>query len=341
MAENLAECSTAADRISKAEVTYYTVSDHRFFLGTVALLNSLSLTGNVGDIVVLDAGLRTNQRRTLAGYAAVVDLPKQIKRHPHLMRPYPHLMDAAGMTVVIDSDIIVTASLDGILDSARHGEICVFPAWTPEARTRWFAGWERTLRLRAPLRRDDWVHNGFVAFSTNHWPQLLQRWWEVCDLIPPDEMHGNQSAFQAPDADALNALLMSEIPRDSVGVLPEGDEVFGGHARIEDFHTLKTTFQGRPATILHLVDNPKPWEPSGWLRLAATDYVRLMRRLLFASDVPIRLDSEQAPLWLRPGIGGESTLRALGGANRAILWLVSKVPKRFHDRVRGFRRQVA
>jgi hypothetical protein len=341
MAENLAECSTAADRTSKAHVTYYTVSDHRFFLGTVALLNSLSLTGNIGDLVVLDAGLTPNQRRALAGYSTVVDVSEQIKRHPHLMRPYPHLMEPAGMTVVIDSDIIVTASLDGILDFAREGKICLFPAWTPEARTRWFAGWEHTLRLRAPLRREDWVHNGFVAFASEYWPQLLQRWWEVCELIPSDEIHGSQSPFQAPDADALNALLMSEIPRDALGVLPEGDEIFGGHAKIEDFQTLTATFRGRPATILHLVDNPKPWEPSGWLRLAATDYVRLMRRLLFAPDVPLRLEPEQVPLWLRPGIAGESTLRALGGANRAILWLVSKVPKRFHDHVRGFRRQVA
>ena len=68
---------------------------------------------------------------------------------------------------------------------------------------------------------------------------------------------------------------------------------------------------GRPAKLLHL-DNPKPWERSGWLRLGATDYIRLMRRLLFASDVPLSLDRSQAPLWLRPRLGGELTLRASG-----------------------------
>jgi hypothetical protein len=324
-----------------SSATYYTVSDHRFFLGTLALLNSLRVTGNVGDLVVLDAGLTPYQRKLLAGHATVVDPPEQIKRHPHLMRPYPYLAQATGTVVIIDSDIIVTGSLDAIIEQAREGKIGMCPAWTQAVRQRWFAEWETTLRLEAPLRRDDWVHNGFVAFSTEHWPRLLERWWEVCELIPSADMHGRLSPFQSPDADALNALLMSEIPRDGLALLAEGDEVFGGNVAVEDFETLRCTFGGRPVKLLHLVDNPKPWERSGWLRLAATDYIRLMRRLLFASDVPLRLNRNQAPLWLRPGLGGELTLRTLGGTNRGMVWSLSKVPEPLRDRVRGLRRQLA
>jgi hypothetical protein len=341
MAENLAQASTATERTPRAEVTYYTVSDHRFFLGSIALLNSLALTGNGGELVVLDAGLTPEQRELLSTRATVVDLPEQIARHPHLMRPYAYLVGASGTVVVIDSDIIVTASLDPILDRAREGKIAMCPAWTEDARRRWFAEWEPTLQLRAPLRRDDWVHNGFVAFSTQHWPHLLARWWEVCELIPSADMHGSLSPFQAPDADALNALLMSEVPRDGLTLLAQGDEVFGGDVTVEDFKTLRCTSGGRSTKLLHLVDNPKPWERSGWLRLAATDYVRLMRRLLFASDVPLRLDRDQAPLWLRPGLEGELTLRALGGANRAMVWSLSKIPEPLQERVRGVRRRVA
>ena len=42
---------TSVDDTSNADVTYYTVSDDRFFLGTVSLLNSLYLTGNRGKLV--------------------------------------------------------------------------------------------------------------------------------------------------------------------------------------------------------------------------------------------------------------------------------------------------
>ena len=41
-------------------------------------------------------------------------------------------------------------------------------------------------------------------------------------------MHGDYSPFQAPDANALNALLMSEIPREALAWLNEGDEIFVG-----------------------------------------------------------------------------------------------------------------
>jgi hypothetical protein len=341
MPEHMVWSLTSVDDTSNADVTYYTVSDHRFFLGTVSLLNSLYLTGNRGKLVVLDAGLTRNQRERLGAHATLVASPEQIERHPHLMRPYPYLMDAAGTIVVIDSDIIVTASLDSVIARAREGKICMCPAWTSEARTRWFAEWEKTLALRAPLRRDDWVHNGFVAFSTEHWPQLLERWWEVCELIPPGEMHGSLSPFQAPDADALNALLMSEIPRDGLALLSKGEEVFGGDAEVDDIGRLRCTFEGQPTKLLHLVDNPKPWERSGWLRLAATGYVRLMRRLLFADDVPLRLDPNEVPMWLRPGLGGELTLRALGGANRAIVWSAYKFPEPLREQFRHLRKQIA
>ena len=42
-----------------------------------------------------------------------------------------------------------------------------------------------------------------------------------------------------------------------------------------------------------------------------------MRRLLFATDLPLRLDPEQAPLWLRPSRRGELSLRTLGAREQA------------------------
>jgi hypothetical protein len=71
------------------------------------------------------------------------------------------------MTVVIDSDIIVTAS-DGILDFAREGQDLPVPgvdAGRPHTLVR---GPGAHASASSPLRRDDWVHNGFVAFSANH-----------------------------------------------------------------------------------------------------------------------------------------------------------------------------
>jgi hypothetical protein len=326
--------------LSPHAVTYYTVSNHRFFLGTAALINSLHVTGNDGEVVVLDAGLTQSERDLLSAHATVFTPPRTIDVHPVLMKAFGYLSQPSGLVVVIDSDMIVTGSFDHILALACKGKICAYPD-VPALQTRWFSEWETTLQLRSPLRPDIYVNSGLVAFSTLHWPRLFERWWEVCALIPLHEMWGSQSPFNSPDQDALNALLMSEIPREAVALLPESEETFGGHATVEDFDTLTCTADGRPTKILHLLDSPKPWEHSGWLRLAATDYVRLMRRLLFATDVLLRLHPDHVPLWLRPSRRGELTLRTLGAANRSLVGAAYMVPDPLRDRLRRLRRWVA
>jgi hypothetical protein len=321
-------------------VTYFTVSTHRFFPGTVALLNSLRLTGNAGQLVVLDAGLRSNEQELLREQATVFALPKTAETHPVVTKTYAHLSQPSGVVIVIDSDMIVTGSLEHIVALAGEGKICAYPDFAA-VRGRWFPEWHETLGLRAPLRPDVYVNTGLVAFSTDHWPHLLERWREVCELIPPGEMWGSRSPFNAPDQDALNALLMSEIPREALALLPERDNVFGGHAVVEDFDTLACTCDGQPTKILHLLDSPKPWESSGWLRLASTDYVRLMRRLLFARDVPLRLDPDLVRPWLRPSWRGELTLGALGATNKLLVRTAYMLPEPFRTRLRQFRRWFA
>ena len=320
-------------------VTYYTVSDHRFFLGTVALLNSLRLTGNEGELVVLDVGLTARERELLSDHATVFAPPRQVDVHPVMIKPYAHLCHTSGTAVMIDSDVIVTGSLGHVVALARDGQICAYPEQA--VRGRWFAEWEKTLGLRASLRRDTYVNAGLVAFSTDWWPHFLKRWGEVCERIPPGEMWGSRSPFQAPDQDALNALLMSEIRPEGLALLPETEASFRGNITVEDIESLVCRVNGDMKTILHYMDSPKPWESSGWLRLASTDYVRLMRRLLFANDVPLRLDSRQAPLWLRPGRLGELTLRLLGAGNRGGIWFARKVPGPLQDALRQLRRRAA
>ena len=123
-------------------VTYYTVSDRNYFLGTVALFNSLRLTGNLQPVVVLDMGFTERQRALLSEHAKVIDPPEH-PTHPFLLKPYPSLCDLSGTAIVIDSDVIVTGSLDEIFSAAEDGFICAFPDG-PETRTRWFPSGRRS-----------------------------------------------------------------------------------------------------------------------------------------------------------------------------------------------------
>jgi hypothetical protein len=329
---------TSAASTGAVHATYYTVSDANFFLGTVMLLNSLRVTGNKGKLVVLDVGLEPRQRALLKRHADVVDVPKRIAGSPVSTKPYPYLLDATGTVVVIDSDIVVTGRLDEALDLAHKGRIVATPAWA-EARNRWFAEWELTLKLRAPLRREEWFHNGFIVLEIDHWPNLLERWWELCELVPAEQAFLANQPFNAPDADALNALLMSEIPRSALALLPEGDEAFGGHVVIEDVQSLRCTLKGRPTRFLHYWDSPKPWQPRGWLRAGAIPYAKIMRRLLFAPDVPLRLQPADAPVWLRAGLRGRFAVMAFGLANWIVGYSARRLPQPTRDRLRRWGRQ--
>jgi hypothetical protein len=332
--------STSGATVVRGEATYYTISDREFFLGTVMLLNSLRLTGNEGKLVVLDAGLDPRQRALLEGHADVVDVPKKIAGTPASMKPYPYLVGASGTVVLIDSDIVVTGRLDEALELAREGRIVAAPAWWEATRNRWFAEWETTLKLRAPLRREDWFNNGFVVIDVGRWPHLLERWWEVNELVPPEQAFVDNQPFNAPDADALNALLMSEVPRSALALLRPGDEAFGGQVTIEEVETLRCTLNGKPTRFLHYPDSPKPWQRRGWVRAGAPAYAKLMRRLLFEPDVPLQLDQREVPVWLRPSVRGRIALRTRAAANSMIGWFSRRLSETGRNRLRDWRRRV-
>jgi hypothetical protein len=66
----------------RPDTTFFTVADERFFTGAVCLLNSLRLSGNDAELVILDAGLTTSQRERLDGHARVVALTGEALAQP-------------------------------------------------------------------------------------------------------------------------------------------------------------------------------------------------------------------------------------------------------------------
>src|SRR6266487_1359271 len=177
---------------SLTPAAFYTVSDARFFVGTVALLNSLRLTGNEQPLVVLDQGLEPEQREQLGRHATVVTFESQL-RHPVTVKPFPCMVDGAATVVVIDSDMIVASSLDDVVAEANVGRICLFPDHISD-RARWFAEWQEVFDLVDEPRRQAYLNSGFVALATEHWPAFLRRWWDACNRIPAAGIFANHDS---------------------------------------------------------------------------------------------------------------------------------------------------
>lgn len=334
---------------------FFTCSDEGYFVGTVALLNSLRITGNDGSLTVFDLGLTPAQRAALAPRAAIraPAAPALLESLPMFAKPQGLLGEQAEIMVFADSDIMITDDLAGIVASAASGKICVFPDIDTSRR---FPAWQSLLRLDAPMREQPYVNAGFIAFSTRHWPGFLERWWHACTSMVPG-LDGGDGPFRPPahdladpsdanpfrqmDQDALNALLMSEIPAEALDIRPLGESVMryfdldGVHIR--DGQSLACAKDGRPVSMIHYAGKgSKPWSRRAWSRIEDRDaYLELLPRVLLAGDVELRLSASSLPVWLRYDALGQATRAALAGLHRCARALVRLLPRSTGAEVRG------
>jgi hypothetical protein len=343
--------------MSGNEATFYTVSNSRYFLGTVALLNSLRLTGNQGPLVVLDAGLSSLQRDRLSRHCKIAELPVEVGTNPAVLSPFPYCLGATGTIVIVDSDIMVTQSLGPILMEAERGRICAVP--DPHDIRR-HDEWQELFELEGRPRHQTYVNSGFVAFSVWHWPRLLERWWQVCQRISSERLacgriassdpkvvvadgpprHGNwltDPVTGSGDQDALNALLMTEFPLEALSLVPSEVEVFTSHliqARIVDRRTLACTFRGRRTLLLHYNGRPKPWESAAWAQVRRDPYVSLLPRVLLGKGVALRLERRDLPVWLTGGVRGRIAITILDLLHVVFAAVLDRMPVGLSQRVR-------
>jgi hypothetical protein len=312
--------------------TYFTSSDSAFYPGTVALVNSLRLTGHAGEIVVFDLGLSEEQRQRLS---AVSTIQSPVGDRDNAPKVLPPSTWTRGPVVVLDSDMLIVASLNDVLNDVARGKICLFP----DPDERWFDEWSTGFALRAPLRRQRYANSGFVAFSVEKWPGLLERWAEANGQLPLVRSTSAEDPFRDVDQDALNALLMSEFPADAVSMQPRwaqahADEMI--RVLVKDERGLTCMFDECRVTVLHHSLRPKAWERTGWQRDSRQAYVRLLPRVLCGHDVPLRLEPDELPFWLRPTLAGRLASRGLAiardipGAKRVVKAAISatRIPSR-------------
>jgi hypothetical protein len=304
----------------------------------VILLNSLRLTGNGGEVVVLDIGLTPAQRRRLEPHARLVEPPGEVRDAPMLVKSFPHMLEPEGVTVVIDSDMMVTRPLDPIVEQAAAGKVCLF-ADIEDQRHRWIPEWEQAFGLAQPPRRQHYLNAGFIALSTTHWPDLLRRYWECCERIPAGHTMASDAPYEQPfwggDQDAINALLMSEVDEEAIVELPEAEGPSAdllGAVRVRDERTLECELRGRRPYLMHYWGGPKPWQRQAWMRVRRDAFVTLMPRVLFGPDVPVRMDPRELPRWARPGRVGGAELSALTLLNGGARLALRAVPR--HTRAR-------
>ena len=319
---------------SHSSVMYFTIADSDYFLGAAALINSLELTGNHGSVVVVDAGLEPWQRERLSVAATVIPLDAPAGLTPVYYKSYMGSSIEGDVLVYIDSDIIVTDSLAEVISLAAAGRSC--------RSGRPFGALLRRVGRCAPACR------GLAAAGVREFgipgacPRLL-----AC-LLPavggalrsdtdeapacngsyrPTLVQRNPRAYH--DQDALNAMLMSELPAEALALI-DGERVAASaempRVRCADAATLDCRLGQHRTLILHYMTSPKPWQRSGWITTSNDAYVRLLARLLGAGDVPISINDEEVP------VGYVGATASAGCAHRGLPERSRHVPTHFRHR---------
>ena len=164
------------------EVRFFTQANSRFFLGAVAMLESLRLSGNTAPAFVLDEGLRPEERERLETAAAILTPPPEIDGlHPRQTKATADLFWSSGVVILLDSDMIVTAPFDDMIAQAKAGRIAVHPDHEINA-TRQFPEWATAFELRAPLRPQQYVNCTPLAISLDPLAAFLRA---LATRLPP------------------------------------------------------------------------------------------------------------------------------------------------------------
>ena len=296
----------------------FTISDENYFLGTVGLLNSLRRTGHDLPLTVLDRGLAAWQLDLLEPHCEVRRRPSD--RSPMLRKLDAPLATDADGVLLLDSDIIVAGSLAPLLGPMAQGRVV---ACADHAIDRWFPEWASLFALEAPLRHGAYLNSGAVAISRALRPGVLERWRELCDVV---HLHKADDVGPRPrtdplwtsDQEAMNALLLSEVPEEHVRRLTDTTMVLGddlARTRLRDPRTLRCTHDGQPVTLLHAIGRVKPWQARARRELRPTAYASCLREVLARPGDGVHVPVSRVPLWLRRGPAGiafTSTLHTYG-----------------------------
>jgi len=276
--------------------TFFTVADSRYWLGAVALVNSLRLAGHEEPVVVLDAGFTRPQRRRLEEAAEVVAPPQHI-RAPFLAKWLLPLERGSSAPVLLDADLVVTQSLAPLLAEVERGRVVAF---VDRLATRTFAEWNALVGEQ--VHPHPYVNSGFIGLPTDLAPSILESVRDAQQQVDlaAARLLGRGSAddpYHFPDQDTWNATLRGLVPPDRLLALEHllaptepWDDV-----AVEDVETLRCVNpDGSRPHLVHIV-GPKPWLAN----VSRTAYEELLPRLLLSGDVAIPLGRRELPPRLR------------------------------------------
>jgi hypothetical protein len=315
---------------SDRRAAFYCVSDDRFFLGAVGMINSLRLVGHREPIFLLDCGLTSDQRKLLATEVTVLPGPGDVP--PYLLKTIAPLRHPSDVMVLIDADMIVVRSLANLIEQASVGGVVAFQ----NDRDRFVPGWGELLDLGVPSRAP-YVSSGLVFLGGSLGRGVIDLMDDRQDRIDFElTYYGKRDPdypFLYPEQDVINAILSTREEPARIARLDHrlaATPPYRG-LRLLDRGTLRSAYSdGTQPYVLHQFVR-KPWlEP-----MYHGIYPQLLARLLLAEDVAIRVPEGDVPLRMRGGARARAQRWIVNVLDLGRWYLGERLPGRLDGLRRG------
>ena len=284
-------------RSRRPAAAFYCVSDERYFLGAVGMINSLRILGHSEPVFLLDCGLKPAQREILDPHVTLVPAPRDAP--PYLLKTVAPLRHPAKVMVLIDADMIVTRPLSELIEEAARGGVVAFR----DRQDRFVAGWGELLEL-GDARRRPYVSVSLVFLGGSLGAEVARLMDDRQGRVDFDRTfygrNDSEYPFLYPEQDVLNAILCTRPEDYRVTALENRlapTQPFRD-LRLRDEATLRCAYpDGSEPFVLHHFYR-KPWlEP-----MYHGIYSQLLARLLLGGDVTVKVSEREVPLRMREGL---------------------------------------
>jgi hypothetical protein len=282
----------------RLRAAFYCVSSGEYFLGAVAMVNSLRLVGHTEPIFLLDCGLTSAQRALLAQEVTVVPAPSDAP--PFMLKAFAPLAYPADVAILIDVDMIAARALTPLIEKVSEGRLIA-----PDVGLdRFFAEWGELLGL-GRARRGPYLTSGLVFLGGAVRGEVLGLLSDCGVRVDLERTFLGTEApdypFHYADQDLLNAIVATRVAPDRVIPLDRRlvAEIPFQNLAVVDQRSLRCAYDdGTEPYVVHHVLDAKPWlEPT-----PGGVYSRLLQRTLAGPGLAMRVPPTQVPLRLRTGL---------------------------------------
>ena len=280
-----------------SEAAFYCVADERYFLGAVGLVNSLRLQGHSEPIYLLDCGLSEHQRELIGPEVEPLEPPAGAPAT--MLKTVAPLAHPAEVMVLIDTDMIATASLGTVIADAAAGSVVAFRNDTD----RHLPEWGELLDL-GPLARHPYVSFAMLALAGPAGREILELVADRQRRVDFERTYWRERRITSypllyADQDVLNAVLGARVGSAELTALDQRLAPVPPFTdlRVVDERRLRCAYgDGLEPLVVH------HWLAKPWLEPTHHGvYSRLLRRLLIGDDVAVTVPEAMIPLRFRGG----------------------------------------